>query len=149
MIGKIVVLAVDFLFLSFDLFAIFIKVKDDTINILPTSQFFTVGSVVIPIFLVVRLKMATCHDLSRQLRFFGQDTIGICQISFTIYFNTCISYLTPIIFIVVVILAINGDFFTFCLDAIVMEVEVKAIDGLWASQFVALAVQVIPVTLII
>ena len=65
MIGKIVVLAVDFLFLSFDLFPIFIKIKDDTINILPTSQFFTVGSVVIPVLLVIRLEMTTGHDLSR------------------------------------------------------------------------------------
>ena len=65
MIGKIVVLAVDFLFLSFDLFAIFIKVKDNTINILPTSQFFTISSVIIPVLLVIRFEVATSHDLSR------------------------------------------------------------------------------------
>ena len=42
-----------------------------------------------------------------------------------------ITMLGKIIFIVVVILAINGYLFTLCLDAIVMEVEVKAIDDLW------------------
>ena len=63
MIGKIVVLAVDFLFLSFDLFTFFIKIKDDTINILPTSQFLTIGSVVIPVLLVIWLEMTTSYNL--------------------------------------------------------------------------------------
>ena len=72
----------------------------------------------------------------------GHDLVGSCVFRLGYHqhlldkFYHLLQYLyqllTSIIFIVVVILAINGYLFTLCLDPIVMEVEVKVIDGLWA-----------------